>query len=325
MGRYPAWRGRAGRSLAAESWEQVDAADRADAFADALTAGDPAVVLPETARRVREIQREVVPRRTAQHSAKPRFRLERPLLLTEAISRHRQVVLLGGPGSGKSSFVRHLAVALARGEDEQPPSLPGWSAGWLLPLYAALEEFAAWTQQPGGTLDGPGLWRYLLTTAQTYGLTGLDEPLNRAFTQGGLLLLLDGLDEVVNPSLRVGVARAVAKLAEAGGRVVVTCRVRSFDQAVAAPFAPWTPPVTLAPFTLGQIRHFVPAWYDGLVTASFTQAQAARLSAELVATIAGSTRLREMAATPLLLTLMALLLYHRGTLPRDRPRLYEEL
>ncbi|NNJ13334.1 SUMF1/EgtB/PvdO family nonheme iron enzyme [Chloroflexales bacterium ZM16-3] len=312
--------------LAAETWERVDAAERADTFADALTAGDPAVVLPEATRRVIELPREVDPRHTAKQPAAPRFRLERPLLLTEALSRHRQVVLLGGPGSGKSSFVRHLAVALAHGEDAQPPTLPGWRAGWLLPLYAALGEFAAWTQQPGGTLDGPGLWRYLLAQAQAYGLTGLDEPLSQAFNKGGLLVLLDGLDEVADPSLRVGVARAVAKLAEAGGRVVVTCRVRSFDQAVAAPFASWTPPVTLAPFALGQMRHFVAGWYarsadQGVIVAD----EATRRVTELTDRLAHLHSLRDLGQTPLLLTMITLLHFYEGKLPEDRADLYEDL
>ncbi|MEI8166806.1 MAG: hypothetical protein WCG26_10520, partial [Chloroflexales bacterium] len=313
-------------ALAAETWERVDEAPRAGRFADALNAGDPALVLPEATRRMIELPREADPRRAAQRLDAPRFRLERPLLLTEAISRHRQVVLLGVPGSGKSSFVRHLAVALARGEAEQPSPLPGWSAGWLLPLYTALGEFAAWTQQPGGSLDGPGLWRYVLAQAQAYGLTGLDEPLSQAFTQGGLLLLLDGLDEVAEPSLRVGVARAVAKLAAAGGRVVVTCRVRSFDQAVAAPFASWTPPVTLAPFALGQMRHFVAGWYarstdHGVIAAD----EAARRVTELTDRLAHLQSLRDLGQTPLLLTMITLLHFYEGKLPEDRADLYEDL
>ena len=313
-------------ALAAETWERVDEADRADAFTKEVKAGDPAVVLPEATRRVIEQQHEADPRHRMKQAQRPRFRLERPLLLTEAISRHRQVVLLGGPGSGKSSFVRHLAVALARGEDAHPPTLPGWSAGWLLPLYAALGEFAAWTQQPGGTLDGPGLWRYLLAQAQAYGLTGLDEPLSRAFTQGGLLLLLDGLDEVAEPSLRVGVARAVAKLAEAGGRVVVTCRIRSFDQSVAAPFALWTPPLTLAPFALGQMRHFIAGWYARSADQKVIAAdEATRRVGELSDRLAHLPSLRDLGQTPLLLTMITLLHFYEGKLPEDRADLYEDL
>ena len=313
-------------ALAAEAWERVDEAGSADAFADALKAGDPAVVLPEAARLVVELQREADPRRSMKQAPRPRFRLERPLLLTEVISRHRQVVLLGGPGSGKSSFVRHLAVALARGEGEQPLPLPGWSAGWLLPLYASLGAFAAWTQQPGNALDGPGLWGYLVAKAQAYGLTGLDEPLSRAFTQGGLLLLLDGLDEVADPLLRVGVARAVAALADAGGRVVVTCRVRSFEGAVAAPFAAWHPPVTLAPFALGQMRHFVAGWYarsadQGVIDGDTATQRVTELSDRL----AEAPNLQTLGQTPLLLTIMTILHFYRGTLPQDRAELYEDL
>ncbi len=313
-------------ALAAETWERMDEADSADTFADALTVGDPAVVLPEATRRVIALQHEADPRRMANRPDVPRFHLERPLLLTEALSRHRHVVLLGGPGSGKSSFVRHLAVALAHGEDAHPSALPGWSAGWLLPLYTALGEFAAWTLQPGGTLDGPGLWRYVVGQAQAYGLSGMDEPLSHAFTQGGLLLLLDGLDEVAEPSLRVGVARAVVKLAEAGGRVVVTCRVRSFDQAVAAPFAPWPPPVTLAPFALGQMRHFVAGWYarsadQGVIAAD----EAARRVTELTDRLAHLSSLRDLGQTPLLLTMITLLHFYEGKLPEDRADLYEDL
>ena len=312
--------------LAAETWERVDEADSADAFADALKAGDPDVVLPEATRRIRELQREVDPRRPAQRSTKPHFRLERPLLLTEVLSCHHQVVLLGGPGSGKSSFVRHLAVALIRGAAGQPPALPGWRARRRIPLYASLSAFAVWTQQPGGSLDGPGLWRYLLTTAQAYGLTGLDEPLSRAFRQGGLLLLLDGLDEVAEPALRIGVARAVVALAEAGGRVVVTCRVRSFEGAVAAPFAAWQPPVTLAPFALGQMHHFVAGWYarsadQGVIDAD----EATRRVTELTDRLAHLQNLRDLGQTPLLLTMMTLLHFYEGKLPEDRADLYEDL
>jgi formylglycine-generating enzyme required for sulfatase activity len=315
-------------ALASESWQPLREADHAEAFARELKAGDPDDVLPEAVRRVVELQREGELARTTRRGAaasNPRFRLERPLLLTEALSRHKQLVLLGGPGSGKSSFLRHLAVALARAEDADLPG--GWSAGRLLPLYASLGAFAAWTQQPNtGSLDGPSLWRYLLAMAQEYGLDGLDEPLKRAFRQGGLLLLLDGLDEVADPLLRAGVARAVAALAEAGGYVAVTCRVRSFEGAVAEPFANWGAPATLAPFSLGQMRHFVEAWYlRSAAHGAIDGDEAGQRVQELTDRLVRLPNLRDLGQTPLLLTIMTILHYYEGKLPEDRADLYEDL
>ncbi|PDV97058.1 SUMF1/EgtB/PvdO family nonheme iron enzyme [Candidatus Chloroploca asiatica] len=107
-------------------------------------------------------------------------------------------------------------------------------------------------------------------------------------------------------------------------RMVVTCRTRAFTEELQAVLG-W-PVTTLAPLTLGQVRAFVPAWYGELVAhGHLAQAQAKGLSEDLIATIVGSPRLRAMAASPLLVTLMALLLFRRGTLPRDRPTLYEQI
>lgn len=312
-------------TLAAEAWAPVREADRAEMFAEERAAGNPDDVLPEAARRVVELQREGDLVATAKRASQQRYRLERPLLLTEALSRRKQLVLLGGPGSGKSSFLRYLAVALAQPE---PALLPGgWAAGRLMPLYASLGAFAAWTrQQSGSAFDGPGLWRYLLATAQEYGLEGLDQPLKRAFRQGGLLLLLDGLDEVADPALRAGVARAVAALAETGGYLAVTCRTRSFTGAVAEPFAPWDAPVTLAPFSLGQMCHFVRAWYErSAERGAIAPAEAGQRAAELTDRLARLPSLRDLGQTPLLLTIITILHYYEGKLPEDRADLYEDL
>ncbi|MCG8351165.1 MAG: SUMF1/EgtB/PvdO family nonheme iron enzyme [Chloroflexales bacterium] len=250
--------------------------------------------------------------------------LERPLLLTEALSQRKQLVLLGGPGSGKSSFLRYHAVALAQAEPAKLPS--GWGAGQLLPLYASLGAFAAWIQTHSGACDGPGLWYYLLATAQEYGLEGLDQPLTRAFRQGGLLLLLDGLDEVADSALRASVARAVATLAEAGGFVAVTCRVRSFEGAVAEPFAAWGAPVSLAPFDLDQMRHFVQAWYTHSATRdAIDPSEAAQRAAELIDRLEWLPTLYDLGQTPLLLTIITILHYYEGKLPEDRAELYESL
>jgi formylglycine-generating enzyme required for sulfatase activity len=85
---------------------------------------------------------------------------------------------------------------------------------------------------------------------------------------------------------------------------------------------------TLAPFTLGQMRHFIPAWYTELVEKRYLTAdQAEAYTRDLLDALTDPTRprLREMAETPLLLTLMAWVLCEETTLPRDRADLYEKV
>lgn len=259
--------------------------------------------------------------------------LFRSLLATEAVTQQPRLVFLGSPGGGKSTFLRHLAWALARrGLDQTGPEteLFGWEADRrLLPVFLSLRRLAGALASAGAAAQT--VYAALRDGVAGYGVKEPDDLLTEALVRGEAIALLDGLDEVpVEASAasagRMVTLQAVRAFAERYPliRVVLTCRTRAFNNELRACLG-W-PVETIAPFTLGQIRHFVPAWYDELVSAGqLTQEQAGRMSEELVATIAANQRLRDMAATPLLLTMMALMLFRRGTLPRDRPRLYEEV
>ncbi|MEI7773037.1 MAG: hypothetical protein WCI67_23815, partial [Chloroflexales bacterium] len=319
-------------TLAADAWVTIRESPDPKTFDPELNVGKPDDVLPQDARRcvaeaVGDARRSRSQRDRPDDLAQASAQLQRPLLLTEALSQRRRLVLLGGPGSGKSTFLRYLAVALARARDAAP-DLPGWSAGPLLPVYASLGAFAAWLQrQPAPACDASALWRYLLAISEHETLAGLGDALRKAFRRGRLLLLLDGLDEVADPALRAQVAAAVATLADRHESfVVVTCRSRSFDGAVAAPLAGWDDPVTLAPFSLGQIRHFVRGWYVGsALRGAFTPQEATGRAEALIERITALPTLRDLGKTPLLLTIITILHYYEGKLPEDRADLYEDM
>ncbi|MBX0331519.1 SUMF1/EgtB/PvdO family nonheme iron enzyme, partial [Oscillochloris sp. ZM17-4] len=319
-------------TLAADAWVAIRVSPDQESLNAELEAGKPDAVLPQDARRivaeaVGDVRRGHSQRTHPDGEEQATYQLQRPLLLTEALSQRHRLVLLGGPGSGKSTFLRHLAVALARAGDAAT-DLPGWSAGPLLPVYASLGAFAAWLQrQPASACDAGALWRYLLAISEHETLAGLGEALRKAFRRGRLLLLLDGLDEVADPVLRAQVAAAVAALADRHEAfVVVTCRSRSFDGAVAAPLAGWDDPVTLAPFTLGQIRHFVRGWYAGsALRGAFTPQEATGRAEALIERITALPTLRDLGKTPLLLTIITILHYYEGKLPEDRADLYEDM
>jgi formylglycine-generating enzyme required for sulfatase activity len=131
----------------------------------------------------------------------------------DAASVQGHFVLLGEPGSGKSSFLRHLALCLAgelrrRGGDGAVAANASLGAlrDWLLdaytPLYVELRELvkAVFPPLPADS-DAPSalpavedFWRYVGTVAGG----SLAEPggeLRRLCEEGKAILLLDGLDE----------------------------------------------------------------------------------------------------------------------------------
>ena len=263
--------------------------------------------------------------------------LQRPELAVEAIARNRRLVLLGEPGSGKSTVLRYLGYLLARracGAERLP--LVGWAADdtpipVMIPLTQVAEQLtnspnsdqALW-QTLGTILDGP------------QGLSaGLRDSLRDALRRGGVMLLCDGLDELSaeggEHSPRTLVSQALQRLAKGTKtRVVVTSRVLPYQSAES-----WQLPEdegwhlrTLAPLALGQVRAFAHAWFRALVATDpdLTVESAHQVASDMIAQIeARRLALEPLVRTPLLLTMLTLL--HRNAdnqLPTNEVDLYEQ-
>ena len=252
----------------------------------------------------------------------------RRIPIQEMINLEAHLLLLGDPGSGKSTLVNFLAYVLAQaGRAEEPApwleQLSPWDHGPLLPLRIILREFAAGL--PTGTRRGRVslLLQHLRTTLDEWGLDSFWPHLHQALREGQqpILVLLDGLDEVP-AELRQAVVESVDDFAGSypQHRYLVTCRPYAYIG------QPWRlsgfREVTLAPFSEEQVAHFITVWYDELARRGrFTKPQAVA-RAERLKAAAARADLRGLAERPLLLTVMALLHTFRGQLPEDRVELY---
>jgi predicted NACHT family NTPase len=277
-----------------------------------------------------ELQRLDRERRTARGE-----RPTRPLTALEALGgvAPPRLLLLGAPGSGKSTFVNHLVLCLAgaalaeRLPDERQPEggwlaqLPGWSRGALLPVRIVLREFAAFASLARASKGSLELLLDFLRESLGAQAAAL-ELLAGALTNGQAILLLDGLDEVIGEPILARVVESIAAIAGTYTRspIVVTCRLLDYQANPRRQIRGFAAD-TLAPLTNEQIDQFIAAWYAELVA---TVRQTLGNAAALQQAVATRPELRDLARLPLLLTMMAVVHAGKGALPDARALLYAE-
>jgi predicted NACHT family NTPase len=254
----------------------------------------------------------------------------RPLGALEASIKNRRLVLLGDPGSGKSTFVYHLALCLALHNLEPQAGwldrLPGWPKreGDALPIVVILRDFARWLPEKVTRAEPRHLWDFIVSRLEAQNLAFAADPLCQAVEAGQAIVLLDGLDEIPTQARRTTVRDAVMVFSERypRARLAITCRTLSYQNPT------WqladVPAFELAPFDEEKIDHFIGAWYQELARLGVVKTEEATRLAGRLQEAVRRPDLWRMAPNPLLLTVMALVHTHRGRLPDARALLYED-
>ncbi|TMR02261.1 NACHT domain-containing protein [Actinomadura soli] len=236
--------------------------------------------------------------------------------LQDFLGEGRVYAVLGSSGSGKTTLVRHAALTLCDGERfRRRRRIP-------LLLYLRDHLAALLGEEPPGLA---GL------AAMAGWLAGRVEPrwIEHRLERSRCVVLLDGLDEVVDARDRRAVVTWIRRQVQRfpGNDWVVTSRP---DGYLSHPL-PNAEVLRLQRFSGAQVARFVHSWYLAYEQRARSRSgaevreRAAANADELVSRILESPALVELAANPLLLTMIANVHRNREALPHSRADLFHEM
>jgi NACHT domain-containing protein len=226
----------------------------------------------------------------------------------------RVFAVIGGPGSGKTTLLRRTAMALVEGS-RRKRSLP-----LVLYLRDHVQEIV---QNPGVTLPE-------LLAGVTW-LKGMVPPdwFERKLGRGRCVVMLDGLDEVAAEDYRQLISTwmqgQITRFPD--NSFVLTSRPHGYN---ANPLT-GADVLQVRRFTSEQISRFVHNWYLAIERRS-TDEDTERTSTlakdhadDLLQRMRRQPALYDLAANPMLLTMIANVHKYRGALPGSRAALYDEM
>jgi predicted phosphodiesterase len=236
----------------------------------------------------------------------------------------RRLVILGDPGAGKTTLTRWIATAylLRLKSDPDWRGLPDVQtlpdADWL-PILVRCRDLDMTCLR--GALDDVLKHTLRKEELREDQAEYVQQVLRHKIDLKEVLLIFDGLDEIVDPAVRARFCGQIDKIASAHPdlAIIATSRVvgyREMGRRLARGFEH----LTLADLTGDEKDEFARRWCE-LTERPERRAAAA---AELIDDIHSSDRIERLTGNPMLLTTMALVKRKVGKLPQRRADLYSE-
>lgn len=216
-------------------------------------------------------------------------------------------VILGNPGAGKSTIMRFLAHLISQ-RNEEP--------GLILPFLVSAREYDQSRRNRATTLC-----EYIAQTCRSqYQIDPPPSAIEFLCATGRAVVLLDGLDEVLDPQDRVGLVSAMHNFAALypAASILVTSRVVGYDQAPL--YAKLFEQVTLLPFNEEQVKDYAIRWFGG--EEGLNQEQASDISSAFLSEL--MTIGEDLRHNPLTLSLLCNVYRRIRSIPQNRAELYED-
>ncbi len=223
-------------------------------------------------------------------------------LFAQAAASHRCIVL-GGPGTGKTTLMKSLVTSVVKGRAREEELRD------LIPVFVVLRNLA---KREHTVVEA------VVSAFADYHFPGAEKFVESALEQGKLLVVLDGLDEV--GAGRDFVAEQIRQFCDFDdqrahrNRLFVTCREHSYRTKDLQGVIPEI--MRVEPFANHHMRVFLQGW----------PAHKRRTAMKLYGLIQEDPQIRDICRNPLLLTILTGLYLDTDNfeLPSSRERFYKD-
>ena len=205
------------------------------------------------------------------------------------------LMVLGGPGAGKSTFLRRMGLEALKGTK-------GAYRSSCIPVFVDLKVFNK------GEIN---VEKAIAEEFRICGFPSPEESTQKLLQQGKLLVLLDGLDEVAVERMNEAISQIQSFVdAYKQNRYIASCRTAAYRHN----FRLFSD-VAITDFDDRQIKQFIDNWFRS--EPDIAQDCWEKLNSD------EHTAAKELTQTPLLLTLVCLLYERSRKFPTNRSTLYE--
>jgi hypothetical protein len=227
----------------------------------------------------------------------------------DVLSKYENCIILGDPGSGKSTILKHIILDIIKRRNKQHVLKT------IIPIYLRVADYSDYYKSTKKNLYEFITDYYDNQYKHIYQL---------GFEHSNILLLLDGLDEVTDASLRNKVVTQVNDLIARYpfNRYIVTSRIVGYQESRfnKSTFKHYR----IVKFNENDIEFFAKQWYisiakntDGNFEKAIEEANA------LFKSISRNSSVKRLATNPLLITIIALIHYKGKKIPNKRVELYD--
>lgn len=218
----------------------------------------------------------------------------------------------GAPGDGKTTIIKHLALTYARSLQESNDI----EKSQRVPILVNLQSIAKMD------LHAP-IANVLSDYFRKRGCQISENFLQAIIENKRCIILLDGLDEILNESERIQVFEWIKRIQDFCKYIpiIITCRTTGFRKHF------WLPKflcLELKGFTNINIESYAEKWSKAIIVKGRSQEWNDTLAKDLVRAIKANHRVLELASNPLMMSIISSIYFQFKNLPERRVDLYDQ-